>query len=78
MNRPRQFALSTVVASLYALLPAPLLAQVVDRLDTRSDGQDARNDALLATPNLATPEPSLRRLWCKRWRSSQLELAVFG
>src|ERR1700727_2395122 len=45
------------VASLYAFLPAPLLAQVADRLDARSDGQDARNDGLLATPNLATPEP---------------------
>jgi hypothetical protein len=51
-----------VVASLYAFFPAPLLAQVADRLDARSDGQDARNDALLATPNLATPEPSLRPL----------------
>jgi hypothetical protein len=46
-----------VVASLYALLPAPLLAQVADRQDARSDGQHARNDAHLATPNLATPEP---------------------
>ena len=35
MNRPRQFALSTVVASLYPLLPAPLLAQVADRLEGR-------------------------------------------
>jgi hypothetical protein len=46
-----------VVASFYAFLPAPLLAQVADRLDARSDGQDARNDALLATPNLVTQEP---------------------
>ena len=57
MNRPRQFALSAVVASLCTSLPAPLFAQVPDRLDAQRDGQDARNDALLATPNLATPEP---------------------
>jgi len=57
VSRPRQFALSTVVASLCALLPAPLFAQVADRLDAQSDAEDARNDALLATPNLATPEP---------------------
>ena len=50
MNPPANSALSTVVASLYPLLPAPLLAQVADWLD-------ARNDALLATLNLATPEP---------------------
>jgi hypothetical protein len=54
VNRPRQFALSTVVASLYASLPTPLLAQIADRPDARSDAQDARNDALLATPNQAT------------------------
>ena len=57
MSRRRQFALSGVVGSLCAVLPAPLLAQVADRLDAQSDAEDARNDALLATPNLATPEP---------------------
>ena len=52
----RQFVISAVVAFLSSH-PAPLCAQTADRLDAQSDAQDARNDALLATPNLATPEP---------------------
>ena len=57
MSRPLQFVLSAVVASICASLPAPLFAQVADRLDAQSDAEDARNDALLATPNLVTPAP---------------------
>lgn len=57
MSRQRPFALLAVVASLCASLPGTLFAQAADRLDAQSDAQDARNDALLATPNLATPEP---------------------
>ena len=57
MSRLRRFALSAVVASICASLPTPLFAQAADRLDAQSDAQDARNDALLATPNLGTPEP---------------------
>ena len=52
----RRFVISAVVAFLSSH-PAPLCAQTADRLDAQSDAQDARNDALLATPNLATPEP---------------------
>ena len=52
----RRLALATVAASLL-ISSVPLLAQVGGRLDARSDAQDARNDALLATPNLATPQP---------------------
>jgi hypothetical protein len=54
VSRAREFALSAVFASLCASLPAPLLAQIADRPDAQSDAQDARNDALLATPNQAT------------------------
>ena len=36
---------------------SPLRAQAVRHLDVQSDAQDARNEALLATPNLATPVP---------------------
>jgi hypothetical protein len=57
VSRARQFALSAVFASLCASLPTPLLAQIADRPDAQSDAQDARNDALLATPNQATPAP---------------------
>jgi hypothetical protein len=57
VSRARQFALSAVFASLCASLPTPLLAQIADRLDAQSDAQDAGNDALLATPNEATPAP---------------------
>ncbi len=39
------------------LLPAPLLAQTTQRLDSSGDAQDARTDALLGTLNLETPEP---------------------
>ncbi len=51
-----QLVIPAVVAFLSSH-PAPLYAQTADRLDAQSDAQDARNDALLATPNLATPEP---------------------
>ncbi len=46
-----------LAAAIASNLPIPLLAQSVDRLDSQSDAQDARNDALLATPNLSTPAP---------------------
>ena len=49
--------ISAVAALLCALLPAPLFAQVADKFDAQSDANDARNDALLATPNSATPQP---------------------
>jgi hypothetical protein len=58
VSRARQFAPSAVFASLCASLPTPLLAQIADRLDAQSDGQDAGNDALLATPNQARPAPA--------------------
>ena len=53
--RARKFALAAAVGSLLSLA-TPLFAQTAARLDAQGDAQDARNDALLATPNLATPE----------------------
>ena len=52
----KSIGLAAAIASL-SNLPIPLLAQSIDRLDAQGDAQDARNDALLATPNLATPTP---------------------
>jgi hypothetical protein len=51
-----RLALATAVAALL-ISPVPLLAQVGGRLDAGGDAQDARNDALLATPNRVTPQP---------------------
>jgi hypothetical protein len=51
----RGFFYATAVA-LLANAPSPLLAQA-QRADTGSDADDARNDAVLAMPNLSTPAP---------------------
>jgi hypothetical protein len=48
--------LAAAIALLSSLL-SPLFAQVARQLDVQGDAQDARNDAVLATPNLATPVP---------------------
>jgi hypothetical protein len=48
-----------IAASILSLFgqQSPLRAQAARQLDVQGDAQDARNDALLATPNLATPVP---------------------
>ena len=55
-SRGLGFVLAAAIA-LLSSLSSPLLAQVAVHFDVRSDAQDARDDALLATPSLATPQP---------------------
>jgi hypothetical protein len=49
-------------ATITALLPSPLLAQVASQLDAQDDAQDARDDAVLA--------PSLSYVISKDWNAS--------
>ncbi len=55
-SRDLGFVLAVAIALLSGL-PSPLLAQVAGHFDVRSDAQDARDDALLAMPSLAAPQP---------------------
>ena len=73
--------LAAAVVSLSSVL-SPVLAQAGPQLDARTDAQDARNDAVLSTPNLATPVPLSnlystapdleRQIPAPQWRSNLL------
>jgi len=52
----REILLAAVICSLFCL-PSTLFAQVARQLDVSGDAQDARNEAVLAMPNLTTPVP---------------------
>ena len=55
-RKPRLLGLLAAILAAFLCLSAPALAQA-QRSDAGSDAEDARSDAMRATPNLATPTP---------------------